>query len=215
MDSRFARVKVLIWDFDGTLYKAIPELWEDIREAEYRVIMHHTGWDYDRTEKEFRAIYKVTLSSATETAAHLSHISTSSAAIEMEDYYDRGKYLSRDERLLKLFKTLDGFTHYILGNGVKIGIEKTLRVLGVDALIFTEIVTSEITKINKPDQAGYRYIMQKTGLPADAHMMIGDRVDVDLVPAKTIGMKTCLVFGQSIIPDISLDSVYEISTLFI
>lgn len=215
MDSRFAQVKILIWDFDGTLYKAIPELWKDIREAEYKVIMHHTGWDHDQAENEFRALYKVTISSATETVARLAKIPTSSAAIEMEDYYDRGKFLSRDERLIDLFAHLIKFKHYILGNGAKVGIVKTLHVLGISPDIFEEIVTSEITKINKPDPAGYRYIMQKTGLSASAHMMIGDRVDVDLVPAKALGMKTCLVFGQSIIPDISLDSVYEVSSLFI
>jgi len=45
MDRRFRNIRVLIWDYDGTFYKPNQDLWQDVREAEFRTIMAHTGWN--------------------------------------------------------------------------------------------------------------------------------------------------------------------------
>ena len=57
--------------------------------------------------------------------------------------------------------------------------------------------------------------MKKTGLPAAAHIMIGDREAVDLAPAKMLGMKTCLVWSDSasLVADVTLKTVYEVATI--
>lgn len=212
MDKRFQGIKVLIWDFDGTLYKPNQELFAAVRQAEYKTIMTHTGWSYEDSLKNFESKYKKVTPSATETVALLCHITTSQAAIDLEQYFDRRKFLYKDQKLIELFRKLKSFRHFILANGVRKNLEDTLKVLGLDKNIFSDIVTSETVGVNKPHQAGFKYILGETGLPPQQHLMIGDREKVDLVPAKELGIKTCLVFSESTdnVADITLPAVYEL-----
>ena len=57
--------------------------------------------------------------------------------------------------------------------------------------------------------------MKKTGLPPEAHLMIGDRELVDLAPAKNLGMHTCLVWSdkKSTIADATLLTVYDVAAM--
>ncbi len=214
---KFPDVKVLIWDFDGTLYKPNTKLFRAVRESEYRTIMEKTGWDRQKTIAEFDKHYKVVTPSATQTVAKLSGITTTEAALIMEKYFDRRDYLLRDEKLIGLFAALTRFRHYILANGTRYRLVESLAVLGVPASTFTEIITSEQAGENKPSDKGFRYILDKTGLPASAHMMIGDRESVDLAPAKAVGMHTCLVWSDivSAIADVTLPTVYEVAQLLV
>lgn len=212
-------VRVLIWDFDGTLYRPNKELWQVIREAEYRVIMEKNGWDHARAEAEFTKLYKKVTPSATQTVGRLTGTTTTEASLAMEKYYDRRKYVTRDEKLVQLFKTLSSFRHFILANGVRARLEETLVLLGVPKETFEEIVTSEISGENKPSDKGFLYIMKKTNLPPESHLMIGDREQVDLVPAQRLGMKTCFVAWntndlQTHAADTIIATVYEIERLF-
>lgn len=209
---RLSSVRVLIWDFDGTLYRAGPLFHQDILEAQYRIIMEHNCWGKEKAKAEFHKLYKIVTPSSTEAAAQLAGISVAQAAIEGERENYRLKYISRDERLIQLFASLTQYTHYILINGVYDKVIPALNVLGISEKIFAEIVTSEIIGESKPNPKGFLYIMQKTGLPAEAHLMIGDREAVDLAPAKALGMRTCLVWSKtkSEVADVTLPSVYDI-----
>lgn len=217
MDTRFANIKVLIWDFDGTLYKPNKALWHAVREAEYKTITHHTNWPRDRVEREFNALHKVKYPSATEVVAKLTGIPIAEAAVEMENYFDRRDFIRRDRKLISLFKKLKNFRHFTLANGAIAKHKETLAVLGVPALTFEEMVTSETVGVTKPHEKGFLYILGKTKLPAAGHLMIGDREAVDLVPAKKLGMKTCLVWSnvKSAIADVTLPTVYDLSTLLL
>lgn len=215
MNKSFFGIKVLIWDFDGTLYKRNDSLWREIRESEYRVIINHTGWTREKTIAEFTPLY-VRLHSGTTTAAKLSGISTHEAAKEGERYIDRTRYIKGDDkRLVHLFKQMNYFVHYLLVNGVRAKTEIGLKYLGLEPAFFKEIVTSETVGENKPSEVGFRYILHQTGLPPEAHLMIGDREEVDLVPAKSLGMKTCLVWNsvKSNVADITLPTVYDVGKI--
>ncbi|MBI3577062.1 HAD family hydrolase [Candidatus Gottesmanbacteria bacterium] len=213
----FKDIRVLIWDFDGTFYKPNPQLWLSVREAEYRTIINHTGWSHEKTVEEFAKVYKTMYPSATEASAVLSGITIAQAAIEMEEYFDRRDFVKPDEKLIALFDKLKSFRHFILANGVVARHKETLIALGLSPDIFEEMVTSETVGVTKPHEAGFRYILDKTKLPAGEHLMIGDRETVDLVPAKSLGMKTCLVWADtpSVIADATLPTVYDIAKLLL
>lgn len=210
-------VKVLIWDFDGTFYKPIPELWDDIRNAEYQTIVDYNRWPLEKAQFEFNKLHKNKIASATETVAYLCKIPTNIAAIHMEERYDRLKYLKHDRELVNLFVRLAKFRHYILANGVKAKITQSLEKLGLNSSIFSEIITSEIIGANKPDPKGFEYIIAKTGLPPTAHLMVGDRENIDLAPAKALGMQTCLVWSDAPgeLADATLTRVYGIADLLV
>lgn len=215
MNPQFTSVKVLIWDFDGTLYKMTPEIAAAVKDADYKVVMNHTGWSREKTIEEFNKVYMVKTPSSTKTASLLSNISLLDAAIECEKYKDRTSHLVSDPKLITLFSKLSSYTHYILANGVVSKVESSLRVLGIHSSQFEEIVTAEKVGVNKPDTKGFEYIIKKTTLSPHAHLMIGDREVVDLAPAKSIGMKTCLVWADSAstVADVTLSTVYEVADI--
>ena len=208
----YKKIKILIWDFDGTFYKPNPALFHAVREAEYRVIIEHNSWTREQTIEAFEKLYKKVYPSATETVARIVGTSTADAAVEMENYFDRRDFLARDERLIELFQKLKDYRHIILANGVIARHKETLKVLGIPKETFELFVTSEVVGKTKPHPAGFEYILNYTKLPADTHLMIGDREAVDLAPAKALGMKTCLVWAdtKSRIADVTLPQVYDL-----
>lgn len=213
----FTNVKVLIWDFDGTFYKPNPELFAAVREAEYKTIIAHTGWTKQQAAEAFERLHKKVYPSATETVGRIVGISTAEAAIEMENYFDRRDFLTRDTRLIELFQKLKDYRHIILANGVIRHHKETLKVLGIPSETFELFVTSEVVGKTKPHPEGFQYILNFTNLPPAAHLMIGDREAVDLAPAQALGMKTCLVWSQiqSTLADITLPTVYDLGKLLV
>lgn len=208
-------IRVLVWDFDGTFYRPDAQLFELVRKAEITVITIHKQISFDQAERLFYQHFKVKTASATEAVAQIVGIPTSQAALEMEEYYDRRSFLKYDDRLVKLFKSLSQLQHIILANGIRQKIFESLEVLGVPLDTFKEIVTSETVGVNKPNPAGYAYVLKLTGLPAVQHCMVGDRPVVDLEPAKKMGMQTCLVWSDEHFPyiDVTLPDVYSVERL--
>jgi putative hydrolase of the HAD superfamily len=207
-------IRTIIWDLDNTLYKRNPELQKDLRNAEISVICAHTGWGRQKAIDEFNAIHTSVFQSATEASAHLSHIPTSQAAKECETYFDRIKYLHADKLLQNLFTALSSYEHFILTNGVIEQTTEAIIALGLSPSLFSEIVTSQQTGVNKPNPDGFLYIMKKTGRPAHEHLMVGDRDLVDIEPAKKLGFQTCFVWGESTIADVSVQTVYDVKNIF-
>lgn len=217
MVKHLSDISVCIWDVDGTLYPPSEIMTREVLESAYKVIEECTGWNREKTLFEFEKVHGVLTPSSTEAVALICNITTSQAAIKTDEYFNRAQFLTRDTKLIALFEQLSGFRHFILGNGNKKNISKALIVLGVPIATFDEIVTSETVGVNKPEDNGFRYILDKTGLPASAHLMIGDREKVDIIPARDLGIRTCLVWAikPSMVADITVPTVYELSQLLV
>ena len=209
---KFNEIKILIWDFDGTLFKPNEGFFAAVREAEFQVLMKHKRWTRQQSEVEFQKIYKVIYPSATQTIGVLAGISTAQAALEMEDLFDRRDFVARDEKLIALFAKLKHYRHIMFGNGIMAKHKETLPVLGIPPETFELYVTSEVVGKTKPSPDGFQYILDYTKLAAEEHLMIGDRDPVDLAPAQALGMHTCLVWtdtpGQH--ADITIPTTYDL-----
>jgi len=215
--KHFSDILVCIWDIDGTLYPLTPAMSQEIVEAAHRIVQEHMGWDRAKTLVEFQKVHHVVTPSSTEAAAMICHMDTAIVAQKTDEYFNRLRYVRRDPKLITLFEQLSGYQHYLLGNGSVKHIRQGLDALGIGQSIFKEIVTSEIVGVNKPEENGFRYILEKTGLPPWQHLMIGDRENVDLIPARKLGMKTCLVWSKkkSTVADITLPTVYDLSQVLV
>lgn len=87
---------------------------------------------------------------------------------------------------------------------------------------FTTTEVSEDIGISKPDPRFFENILKKLGVHAREAIMIGDRLDNDIIPAKKLGMKAILVKvglfaileprtpGE--IPDATVSSTTELNT---
>ena len=55
---------------------------------------------------------------------------------------------------------------------------------------FDTLAISDVLKLYKPDPALYQWALDAAGVKPDEALMVGDRIDNDIVPAKTVGMHT-------------------------
>ena len=86
------------------------------------------------------------------------------------------------------------------------------------------MIASAEAGISKPDPRIFTLALERAECPAEEAVMIGDRLDNDIVPAKRLGMKTVWIRqgfgGLSDIalspekPDDIVDNLSELSRLF-
>ena len=70
-----------------------------------------------------------------------------------------------------------------------LGTEKRLEIYGIRKY-FSSITASAEEGVAKPDPEIYRRAFKSVGCSAENSVMIGDRLDNDIAPAKSLGMKT-------------------------
>ena len=76
-------------------------------------------------------------------------------------------------------------------------IQSVLQILGIRRDIFTHILSGDDVSRRKPDLEGFKKMVEMSDLPPDQLIYVGDRVDVDIKPAKSVGMLTCLLWQSS------------------
>lgn len=69
------------------------------------------------------------------------------------------------------------------------GLEDRLKFFGIRDY-FSCVVSSWESGVMKPDPAIFRLALERAICPADQALMVGDRLDNDIFPAKALGMKT-------------------------
>ena len=84
--------------------------------------------------------------------------------------------------------------HYKLGiiANQQPGLRNRLRALGIEPF-FSAIVGSGDVGLKKPDSAIFKKALAQAQCPPEQAVMIGDRLDNDIFPAQSLGMKTVWV----------------------
>lgn len=93
-------------------------------------------------------------------------------------------------------------------------IEKTLKIIKIEKTWFTFIISGDDIRERKPALDGFYEMIKRSGLPPEKILYVGDRVKVDVSPAKEVGMKTCLVWSKSDEADYSFLNIENILSLF-
>jgi len=213
MKKLLKEIKVLVWDLDGTLYDEIPVIKKEIRSNVVKAISKVQLISLKQAEKLFAKTYKE-LNSSTKT---MMKYGVDKKWILSGEWYNKAqlKYIKKDLRLKMMFDNLKNLIHIINTNGSILPTKKKLKKLGLPLDIFEKIYSNaDMFGILKPDLLPFKKVIKYTKLLPENHLFIGDRDKTDLVPAKKIGMRTCLVWGQSKMADISLPRVYDVVELF-
>lgn len=92
-------------------------------------------------------------------------------------------------------------------------VESTLRIINVDKSWFKFIVSGDDIKERKPALDGFYLMIKKSGLPPEEILYVGDRVKVDIIPAKRVGMKTCLIWDKSDEADYSFEKFEDLLSI--
>lgn len=213
MNPLFKDIKVIAWDLDTTLYRAIPELSFVFKKECIKEVANNQKITLKKASQVFEDM-RARLGSSTLTLATLK-IGDQDLIEQIQDRINKVKYIKTDPKLKILFAKLSKFRHFVITNGKRKNSLATLSALGLSLDIFEQIITVEDTNKPKPDPAAFELLVRITGLPPENHLMVGDMEKVDIEPAKKLGFKTILVWGQSFLADASLSSVYEVADLLL
>ena len=103
------------------------------------------------------------------------------------------------------------------------GAEKRLEEMGIRRY-FDVIVSSAEEGVAKPDPRIFNIALTRAGCAPEQAVMIGDRIDNDIVPAKQMGMKTVWIRqgvgrywniqGDSETPEYEVNSLSELLSIF-
>jgi len=178
---------------------SIENYWDDVNEAIYRFVPK--VYDY--------ILFK-----------HINNIENCKIAIS--DYKESIKLKIK----YKLFPGVEQFLtefskRYRIGILGQYGIEFKNFLEKQELLqYFTYTEIQDYYKMTKPDTRYFEAILKNCGCNAENSIMIGDRIDKDIIPAKIIGMKTIRIKTgihknqepriPEEIPDITVNSIEEI-----
>lgn len=211
MDSRFKDIKVIAWDVDTTLYKAIPELSIKLKEEFIQQVAKVKNLSITDAREVFET-ERAKWGSSTMTLRKLG-AGNEQDILKIQKKINKTAYIMPDPQLLEMFKILKSFRHFLITNSTKEDDRATLVKLGLPETIFEKIITVEETGEPKPSLKPFEFLLNITGLPAQEHVYVGDMDKVDIEPAKKLGMKTIMVWGESKIADLSLSTVYDIANV--
>ena len=175
----------ILWDFDGTIMDTYPVYARTFKAA----------LDTPYTEAEVMALLKVTFGHAfttmgltKEQIAHLRYLERQLQPEDFRPFPDIEKVLAAAE------------VNVIMTHKYRAGADAILEAAGLREY-FTEIVSADDGFPLKPDPASYRYLHEKYGLD----LVIGDR-ELDILPGRSIGVKTCLFQNHTPGADYYVDS---------
>lgn len=189
---KIKKIKVIVWDIDGTLYQDIPQLRKAIQADLLRRVEKKMGLGREAAVELLASNYQKFFS----TSRVLLKLGFTWSEIEARlEYclYLKKQFLKKDPKLASVFSQLKPFRHLIASNNSQqtgIGLLKTL---GLNPGIFEKIFGLTPTAI-KPQLSFFRRILAYTDLPAEQHLFVGDREKTEIMPAKKLGMRTCLVW---------------------
>jgi len=190
-------IKALIFDLDGTLYTSAP-LGREILLSACRYIAEMKGVESEQADLLIRETKKhLSLRTGMEATLSLTCMELGGDLRELHRRFAAEikpeRFLSRDERVTELLKTLGKkFELYLYTNNNRALSAAIMDILGFAGL-FRQEFTIEDAWRPKPDRMGLEDIFHRIGRKPDECLFVGDRYDIDLRLPAAMGSAVCLV----------------------
>lgn len=192
-------LKIIVWDLDGTLYKgervgkAIKEYFLNYLVQTLRISRHAAQQRLD-TVTQLTGRWSLTMSK-------LCKKPEAYFIRRIEKNVQKHKYINPDAPLVQMIKSLKQYRHVIVTNSTTYNAQKVLLALGFSMHNehiepFERIFAFDRTGYLKPDFRAYQQVLTHTGENPTCHLVIGDTVSTDVLPAKSLRMKTALIGSQ-------------------
>ncbi len=205
-------IKAIGWDLDGTLYPNNQKLNQEIEKHKKEELEKLAGKDAAR---QFSLWHKK-LGSSTKVITKMGGDGLEFYA-KLWDSLPLEKYIKRDESVVEMFEKLGNFPQMLISNSNRLDqIEQKLRLIGLESSQFEVIVSTIELGIVKPDpepfEAAVARLTDKTGkaYKMGEVLYVGDKIRTDIIGAKKVGMRTCLVGKSSEKADMWLPKVTDL-----
>lgn len=192
------KVRVIVWDVDGTLYNS-EQIAEEIYKSIVQQVASHKNISFESARTLIDSQEKKGYNWG-KSAEKITGIHEEKFLATMEDEINKSQYLKRDDKLVNSFQVLtkQGLKHYILTNSTAKATTKVLSVLGLlnRRVNIEQIFTLDSIPALKPDPSGFRAVIKHSRLKPLNHLMVGDNLENDILPAKKLGMLSCFVTSE-------------------
>lgn len=219
------QIKAVVFDLEGTLFSS-----SKLGKRHMTQVLNIVSRRLDIAKKES---LKQLVSKRKELSAKLGYAPPLTTVVEAfgisrQDFFetisrvDPRPYIKVDTKLTRMLKRLRriGLKLALLTNVSSPYTLRVLEALGIETSMFDYLITGSDMKEIKPDLSPFLSVMKSLNLPSKQILMVGDRVAVDLAPAKKLGMRTALVTeervglrNQNTTIDIILQSANELAAV--
>ncbi len=183
------KVKCFIFDQDGTFYPEDSKLTDELRRKTKRWLMKRLSLKINEVEELYKKLPKK-YPNALEGFISL--------GLTIRDYHknvfdtvDPSKYLSKDEKLISTLKKLGGEKFVVTFSSKRYSesLQKTLGIYNIIKKTYSSIdFLPETSKIFI-----YNYIKKIKKLKKEEICIVGNNLEVDVLPALNEGYKTILI----------------------
>lgn len=194
--KQFKNIKVIVFDFDDTLYKYLS--WEGYDEffinSVRKLFPEFTDEEYNYYLKKYDMINSCRVSEHAAVMLLDLHGSTKELVkmlkeVEYKCNWEEGKIFPQ-EILKELYKD---YKMYIVSNSAKNNIKYVSKNMGINLKYFADILPNNFEKTDLSKTARLKEIIAKEKLPPQQILMVGDSAEYDLIPARKLGVKTLLI----------------------
>jgi FMN phosphatase YigB (HAD superfamily) len=208
--------KVIVWDLDGTLHVS-GKAADVMRKTFIQIIASEKNIAFESAESLFLKKTKdLNWSKAT---SLITKKNEWNILMDFEKRMNRSPFVVRQDNTLKLLEELNKFRHLILTNANYANCISTLKLMGFEKIgkdspsPFEKIFAIDNTNSYKPKLDMFRKVLSYTKLHPQEHLIVGDSPATDILPAKRLNFKTCLVGPKHPMADFHLASIYELPAL--
>ncbi len=128
------------------------------------------------------------------------------------------QYLKEDPKLVELMRKLhEEYELYLITSSKKDDAISKLNALGISETTFS-IPQYGRTDHTREDGSAFRYVATTLGISLEQMMFVGDREQVDIVPANSLNILTALVNGeprQKTVADYRLKEIYSLDKILL
>lgn len=206
-------MKAIFFDVDGTLYRS-KDYEEHLLYEVVNVVAEFLGIRRGEAFRRLMEVKKVvkTVSRSVEVL----QIDRKAFYAKLAERVKPEKYIRSSSEVVDLLKALRGRGLFVglHTNSGSLLARKVLRCLGVSEECYDLLVTSDDAE-PKPSPDGFQILLKVSGARADESLYVGDRCEVELEPAKKLGMKTAAIhIAECPFADFFLERISDVVKLF-
>lgn len=209
-----SKINVIGFDLDHTLYQGGKETDRVIQEYIFKKIATHRICSFEEAKKLFEDLYQEGRGlSGRKTLLALDIPNAGEIIQEALENADVAQTLISDTEMVSILNDLKREYHHIdliTGSGMEQTLKK-LSALGIPEHFFSHYITDEIAF--KGDGSAYTYWMKLYSFPPETFLYIGDRLEVDHLIPKALGIETVLVNVKEKIPEVSCPQLADIKEI--
>ena len=206
-------IKHVWFDIEGTIAPRTKEFNKEHDELRYITYSKAVNKPLDEGLKnEYEALYK---KFASNSAVFRSLGLPSDYWQNVFGRLDETKFYSPDKNIYLTLEKLKKIVPLSLFTNFKQEmVHRSLAALQISPEWFTYIINGDDIPERKPALDGFYAMIEKSKLPPNQILYVGDRVGVDILPAKEVGMQTCLVWSTSPEANYSFNNFQDILSIF-